>query len=78
MEGEETRLVELKYCERCGGLWLRPWGSKEVYCRLCVFKMAELPVPRRKGKVRLPVGPGLELEGCVGEVTGICAGGGRA
>ena len=26
MEGQEIQ-VELKYCERCGGLWLRPRGA---------------------------------------------------
>jgi hypothetical protein len=28
-------LIELKYCERCGGLWLRPQGSTTVYCAGC-------------------------------------------
>jgi len=28
-------LIELKYCERCGGLWLRPQGSGAVYCAGC-------------------------------------------
>ena len=25
-------LLELKYCERCGRLWLRPRGSEEGLC----------------------------------------------
>ena len=27
--------VELKYCERCGGLWLRRPGQEIVYCERC-------------------------------------------
>ena len=28
--------LELKYCERCGGLWLRPNGSELIFCPHCV------------------------------------------
>jgi hypothetical protein len=48
--GEVFEPVELKYCERCGGLWLRLHGDEEVYCPECTPKMAELP-PRRRGRV---------------------------
>ncbi len=34
---------ELKYCERCGGLWVRPAGGGQVYCSTCAAEMAELP-----------------------------------
>ena len=34
--------VELKYCERCGGLWLRPQGGGGVYCAECRASLAEL------------------------------------
>lgn len=27
--------LELKYCERCGGLWLRLIGSDAVFCGSC-------------------------------------------
>src|SRR2546421_128279 len=40
---EET--VELKVCERCGGLWLRPGGSRWIYCGPCKAKLEELPPP---------------------------------
>jgi Zn-finger nucleic acid-binding protein len=40
--------LELKYCERCGGLWLRPSESNEVYCSRCAPEMAELPAPISK------------------------------
>ena len=26
---------ELKYCERCGGLWLRPVSGGQIYCVAC-------------------------------------------
>lgn len=35
--------LELKYCERCGGLWLRPVGGGQIYCVACNRAMAELP-----------------------------------
>jgi Transcription factor zinc-finger len=34
--------LELKYCERCGGLWLRPKGSDLVFCAGCARVMAGL------------------------------------
>jgi len=40
------QLVELKYCERCGGLWLRPKGNAEIYCGPCDREMAEYPAAR--------------------------------
>lgn len=49
----EEIALELKYCERCGGLWLRPAGGGQIYCTICSRAMAELPpasteVKRRK------------------------------
>jgi hypothetical protein len=32
--------MELKYCERCGGLWLRIRGSEVVYCPGCSMILA--------------------------------------
>jgi hypothetical protein len=34
--------LELKYCERCGALWLRPGGSDLVFCASCALVMAGL------------------------------------
>jgi hypothetical protein len=34
--------LELKYCERCGGLWLRPKGSDLIFCAGCARAMAGL------------------------------------
>jgi hypothetical protein len=44
MEGQEMQ-VELKYCERCGGLWLRPQGTDGVYCSSCHVWLAAMPDP---------------------------------
>jgi hypothetical protein len=34
--------LELKYCERCGALWLRPQGSDLVFCGSSALVMAGL------------------------------------
>ena len=39
--------VELKYCEHCGGLWVRECGAG-VYCKKCEGKVADLPEPPKK------------------------------
>jgi Zn-finger nucleic acid-binding protein len=44
MEGQEIK-VELKYCERCGGLWLRPRGADGVYCASCRLRLEAMPDP---------------------------------
>ncbi len=69
--------VELKYCERCGGLWLRPLGIREIYCPSCIPLMADLPLARRK---RVPVFAEDDsfLEGECQELFAICSEGGHA
>lgn len=48
--------VELKYCERCGSLWLRECGGGQTYCDSCLPVVAELPAPRRvRTSPQLPV-----------------------
>jgi hypothetical protein len=49
--------LELKYCERCGGLWLRPVGSGQMFCVRCAGQVAE-PLTRRQeiSYPRLPEG----------------------
>lgn len=34
--------MDLKYCERCGNLWLRPSGSDGATCAPCSGAEAEL------------------------------------
>jgi len=49
--------VELKYCEHCGGLFVREKGEGLVYCEKCQPKVADLPIPKKKnpGRLQLPV-----------------------
>ncbi len=37
MQGSESGFIqlELKYCERCGGLWFRLRDSEVVFCGAC-------------------------------------------
>ncbi len=56
-QNSELVRMELKYCEHCGGLWVREGGAG-VYCEKCAPKVAELPVPKKKvRRASLPVGP---------------------
>ena len=40
--------VELKYCERCGALWLRECGSGLIHCNGCQAAVTELPVLKKR------------------------------
>jgi hypothetical protein len=75
--------LELKYCERCGGLWLRPVGGEQIYCVACGRAMAELPPADCEiGNSRVPRGPRLAIDAGEFEAheegTGIDAVGGAA
>ncbi len=70
--------LELKYCERCGGLWLRRAESTEVYCSRCTPEMAELPDPvglRPRKKKRSEMQGVSELHAAMQESAGLSAGG---
>jgi hypothetical protein len=56
-DDEKTVRLELKYCEHCGGLWLRECGAGVVYCVNYLPRIAELPAARKSEKERviLPV-----------------------
>lgn len=55
--------VELKYCEHCGGLWVRERGSGIVYCGRCQPMVADLPAPKMKpGRITLPILPPTAIE----------------
>jgi hypothetical protein len=61
--GKEPVRVELKYCEHCGGLWVRERGAGMVYCDNCQLKVADLPVPKKPpARVILPVRPRAAVE----------------
>lgn len=55
IEDQEIQL-ELKYCERCGGLWLRLQGPNGVYCASCRALLESRPnsgeAPPRKARRR--------------------------
>lgn len=61
MEGNRKKSpvgMELKYCEHCGGLFVREKDAGAVYCGTCQPKVADLPIPKKKtpGRLQLPVG----------------------
>ena len=45
---QEKFTIELKYCERCGGLWLRRHKSDQVYCASCAPEMRLMAIPRKR------------------------------
>jgi hypothetical protein len=57
-KGNNAVGVELKYCEHCGGLWVRERGAG-VYCNKCSPKVADLPKPPKRWRKppTLPVRP---------------------
>ena len=72
-EGSEIQM-ELKYCERCGGLWLRPAGTDGVYCagcRVCLEAMPkQLETLPRKPRRRLAQLQSAEVHG--GATSDMC------
>lgn len=66
MESEKLNVIqlELKYCERCGGLWVRRMEGEEVYCPPCAIAMMDMACPsKRKSSPRLPVNHKVEEPG---------------
>lgn len=41
-ESPQSRNMGLKYCERCGNIWLRPSGSHRTQCAPCAEAEASL------------------------------------
>jgi hypothetical protein len=79
-ESEDRGKVELKYCERCGGLWLRPEAADGVYCASCKVSLASRPDPgrsfvrtTRRRKARLPGthAEGRSIQGRIGSLQGV-------
>jgi hypothetical protein len=61
--------MELKYCEHCGGLWVREGGSG-VYCEKCQAKVADLPATKKKSRnAALPVARRTVVDGSAFEVS---------
>jgi Zn-finger nucleic acid-binding protein len=57
IEGMEVVQLELKYCETCGGLWLRVKGSNQVECAACMER-EQNPFARLRKKPSSPRLPG--------------------
>jgi hypothetical protein len=77
VDGHEI-VVELKYCERCGGLWLRMKGTKGLYCATCHETLAARPDPGdaparkpRKRKARMQAGPKPERPQDSGQIENL-------
>jgi hypothetical protein len=69
--GKENHVrMELKYCEHCGGLWVREGGAG-AYCEKCQAKMAELPATKKKSRnAALPVArPTVVVDESAFEIT---------
>jgi hypothetical protein len=78
MEGLEIIRLELKYCERCGGLWMRTWGTDEIYCPTCALEMASLPPVRRRVRPLLLVDDRVDIKSQCELPWEFCGEGGNA
>jgi len=70
-------LLELKYCERCGGLWLRQTGCDEVLCEGCSARKAEFPGAASQS-LRFALRTTIHVDGESREVLVMCGAGGNA
>ena len=60
--------VQLKYCEHCGGLWLRRKGCRQVYCWPCIPKMAAFAVAKKRpGRAGQPTARRVDLQAVIEE-----------
>jgi Zn-finger nucleic acid-binding protein len=73
--GNGSVQMELKYCERCGGLWLRPTDSDLIFCAACSVVMAGLAPNSRFFAQRRPA---LRLPGRRGAPVSFWSEGGNA
>jgi hypothetical protein len=69
--------LELKVCEGCGALWVRPTRAPGVYCGGCTRKLSEFPdaLGRRTAHPRTGQFRGAETEN--GHRFQVIAGGAR-
>ena len=61
-EGLTVVHLELKYCELCGGLWLRMRGSGQAHCEPCGEKWSAFAWDERQP--RLPKELVRDTDGC--------------
>jgi hypothetical protein len=55
MQDSQIVRMELKYCECCGGLLLRPAGTEAIYCAGCAARIRELAPSRMPKRRRRPL-----------------------
>jgi hypothetical protein len=77
-EGLEIVQLELKYCERCGGLWMRVRGAEEVYCPDCAVQVLDLFVSRKRTRPHLPVNDRHEIKSQCEDWSAVCGERGNA
>jgi len=77
-EGLEIIRLELKYCERCGGLWMRTKGTEDVYCKSCAVEMLDLPAARGRRKPHLLVNDRVEIKSQCEDLAAVCGEWGNA
>lgn len=65
---DRKQIVELKVCEGCGALWLRPAMGEGVrrYCQGCVHWLKEFPAPQSRSRRGRRKGSGTWAAGCSG------------
>jgi hypothetical protein len=78
IEGLEIVHLELKYCERCGGLWMRIRGTDDVYCPACAVEVLELPIARKRTRPHLPVNDRVEIKSQCEDWSAVCGQRGNA
>ena len=81
MESKDPEVIqlELKYCERCGALWLRLRGAQDIYCAPCDLEILDLPAARKlPSKPRVPGNHEIDGKARTADRTGFYAAGGTA
>jgi DNA-directed RNA polymerase subunit RPC12/RpoP len=62
MMGQKEVAMELKYCERCGGLWLRRLGQDAVHCGRCRAQIVAMLRGRGRAPKRIQAGSQVQIE----------------
>jgi hypothetical protein len=78
IEGLEIVCLELKYCERCGGLWMRAQGTQDVYCPSCALEMLDFSPSHGRRTQYLLVNDRVEIKSQCEGLPVLCSKGGNA